>query len=65
MEAAAHAFGLLFLPLEAHDVELWIAERFVDHPAVQSLLDQLDTPALTARASALGGYDLALHGAGR
>jgi DNA-binding XRE family transcriptional regulator len=63
MEAAAHAFGLPFLPLEAHDVELWIAERFVDHPAVQSLLDQLDTQALTARASALGGYDLARHGA--
>jgi len=32
-EAAAHAFDLRFLALEDHTVELWLAERWLDHPA--------------------------------
>jgi hypothetical protein len=59
MEAAARAFGLGFTPLEVHEVELWLDERWADLPAARALVDQLDTPALARRASVLVGYDLA------
>ncbi len=62
MEAAAHAFGLAFQPLQAHSVELWIDRRWSELPAVLQLLEQLSSPAFMARATALGGYDL--HGCG-
>jgi DNA-binding XRE family transcriptional regulator len=35
MEAAARAFGLGFSPLEVHDVELWLDERWADLPAAR------------------------------
>lgn len=59
MEAAACAFGLGFAPLEVHEVELWIDERWAELPAARALVDQLDGPALSRRASVLVGYDLA------
>lgn len=58
-EAAARAFGLDFLSLEHHTVEVWVAERWSDHPAVETLGDLLGSAAFTDRVSQFGGYELA------
>jgi molybdate-binding protein len=57
-EAAAHAFGLRFLALEDHTVEIWLAERWIDHPGINALADLLATTAFTERVGQFGGYDL-------
>ena len=56
-EPAARAHGLRFLPLEAHEVELWIDERWIDHPSAQALGDLLSSAAFRERARLVGGYD--------
>lgn len=58
MEPAARAFGLGFVPIETHSVELWIGDRWRGEPAVAGLLDVLRSAALRARLEAVGGYDL-------
>jgi DNA-binding XRE family transcriptional regulator len=58
-EAAAHAFGLPFLGLEHHTVEIWVAKRWADHAAVEALGDVLRSAAFTARVAQFGGYELA------
>ena len=57
-EPAARAHGLRFLPLETHEVELWIDERWIDHPSAQALGDLLSSAAFRERARLVGGYDL-------
>jgi DNA-binding XRE family transcriptional regulator len=57
-EGAARAFDLLFAALEDHVVEVWTAERWVDHPGVNALIELLTTTAFTDRVSHFGGYDL-------
>jgi hypothetical protein len=57
-EAAAQAFGLRFLALEHHVVELWTAERWQDHPGIQALVELLNSTAFTERVGHYGGYDL-------
>jgi transcriptional regulator with XRE-family HTH domain len=57
-EAAARAFQLRFLPLEHHAVQIWLAERWRDHPAVEALGDLLGGAAFTERVAQFGGYDL-------
>jgi DNA-binding XRE family transcriptional regulator len=57
-EGAAHAFGLAFLPLEGHVVEIWTARRWLHHPGVGALAELLTTKAFTERVSHFGGYDL-------
>jgi hypothetical protein len=57
-EGAARAFGLDFLALENHVVEVWIAERWVDHPGVGALGELLATTGFTERVAHFGGYDL-------
>ena len=57
-EAAARAFGLRFLPIEAHVVELWAAERWLDHPGVNALAELLRSAAFVERVAHYGGYDL-------
>jgi hypothetical protein len=57
-EAAARAFGLRFLALEEHIVELWAAERWHEHPGVSALAELLNTRAFTERVGHYGGYDL-------
>jgi DNA-binding XRE family transcriptional regulator len=57
-EAAAYAFQLGFLPLEEHIVQIWIADRWLDHPGVAALRDLLATTAFTTRIAHFGGYDL-------
>ena len=57
-EGAARAFGLAFLPLEEHGVELWLAARWTDHPGANALAEVLAATAFTERVTHLGGYDL-------
>jgi DNA-binding XRE family transcriptional regulator len=58
-EAAAGAFGLHFLALEEHVVQIWLAERWRDHPGVEALGTLLTGAAFTERIAQFGGYDLA------
>jgi len=57
-EAAARAFDLRFLALEDHTVEIWIAQRWLDHPGAHALADLLTTTAFTERIAHHAGYDL-------
>ncbi len=57
-EGAARTFGLGFLPLEDHVVEIWINKRWLEHPGVSALGDLLATTAFTERVAQFGGYDL-------
>jgi len=57
-EAAARAFGLRFLPLEEHVVQIWLADRWRDHPGVETLGNLLAAAAFTERVAQFGGYDL-------
>jgi DNA-binding XRE family transcriptional regulator len=56
-EPAARAHGLRFLPLESHEAELWIDERWIDHPSAQALGDLLSSAAFRDRVRLMGGYD--------
>jgi transcriptional regulator with XRE-family HTH domain len=58
IEPVARTYDLEFQPLEEHRVELWIAERWMDHPGARALLEQLTSPILRARLDHVGGYDL-------
>ena len=58
-EAAARAFDLRFLALEDHTVEIWLAERWLDHPGTSALGELLCSTAFTERVAQFGGYDLA------
>jgi transcriptional regulator with XRE-family HTH domain/molybdate-binding protein len=62
MEPAARAFGLEFLALEEHAVELWIDARWVNLVAAKALVSVLGSPGLTQRMTQLAGYDLASCG---
>jgi molybdate-binding protein len=62
-ESAARAFGLRFHPLEEHVVQVWVAERWRDHPGVAALGDLLSSAAFLERVEQFGGYDLAGCGA--
>ncbi len=57
-EGAARAFDLRFRPLEDHVVEIWAAERWLDHTGINALADLLTTKAFTERIAHFGGYDL-------
>ncbi|HMO00345.1 MAG TPA: helix-turn-helix transcriptional regulator [Miltoncostaeaceae bacterium] len=59
---AARHHGLAFIPVETHDVELWIGERWLDHPGAEALLGLIRGDAFRARVGLIGGYDL--EGAG-
>lgn len=59
IEGAARTFGLRFLALEEHTVELWVAERWFEHPAIQTVAELLASSAFTERVARYGGYDLA------
>lgn len=59
MEAASRCFDLQFLPLETHDVELWVDERWRDLESVAALVETLSGSALRDRLELIGGYDLA------
>jgi hypothetical protein len=58
-ESAARAFGLHFISLEEHVVQIWLARRWRDHPGVEALGNLLAGGAFTERIAGFGGYDLA------
>lgn len=58
MRPAAHALGLDFATLEEHDVELWVAAPWRDHPGVQALCDLVSSSAFGRRLTPFEGYDL-------
>ncbi len=57
-EGAAYTFQLPFVALEEHIVEVWVTERWLDHPGVNALGELLATTAFTERVRHFGGYDL-------
>jgi hypothetical protein len=57
-EAAARAFDLRFLALEDHTVEIWVAQRWLDHPGTSALAELLSSAAFIERAAHFAGYDL-------
>jgi DNA-binding XRE family transcriptional regulator len=57
-EGAARTFDLSFLALEDHIVEVWISDRWLDHPGIDALGEVLTTSAFTERVARFGGYDL-------
>jgi DNA-binding XRE family transcriptional regulator len=57
-ESAAGAFDLGFLALEAHVVEVWVDDRWLEHPGIDALGEILQTTAFTERVANFGGYDL-------
>jgi DNA-binding XRE family transcriptional regulator len=61
-EGAARVFGLEFLPLETHDVEVWVAERWLGHPGIDAFGEVLATAAFIERVAQFGGYDLSRCG---
>lgn len=62
MPAAAAVAGLRFTPWEEHVVQLWVAQRYADHPGARSLLEAWCSTRVAAQLSRLGGY--LLKGAG-
>ena len=57
-EAAARAFGLRFVSLEEHTVEIWVDETWWSHPGVAALGDLLGSASFARRLAGFGGYDL-------
>lgn len=58
MEAAAVALGLSFTPLEEHEVELWVDQRWIGEPAVGALIGSLTSAGFAHRAATIPGYDV-------
>ena len=58
-ESAARAFALHFHPLEEHVVQVWLADRWREHPPFAAFGDVLTSAAFTERVEQFGGYDLA------
>src|SRR5437763_8701272 len=61
-EAAARAFELRFLALEEHVVQVWVAERWREHPAVDALGNLLAGAGFTDGVAQFGGYELSRRG---
>lgn len=57
-EAAAQTFGLRFVGLEHHTVEIWFAQPWSEHPGVDALGNLLRSSAFTERVALFGGYEL-------
>ena len=62
IEPVAARLGLGFHDLEEHGVELWVAERWLDHPGLEALVDLLGSAAFRDRLAPMPGYDLAQSG---
>ncbi|HYY44260.1 MAG TPA: substrate-binding domain-containing protein [Actinomycetota bacterium] len=53
IRSAAHAYGLSFLQLEEHEVDLFVADRFADHPGAGALQSVLSSTPFRARMEAM------------
>ena len=62
LEAMARQFRLGFLPLVTERYDIAIERRAYFEPRWQTLTAFCRTPAFTAKAAELGGYDLSSHG---
>jgi putative molybdopterin biosynthesis protein len=62
LRAAAHAFGLGFVPIAEVRFDLVIPAAHVEHPAVRVMLDVLQSRALRADLAALPGYEVSHTG---
>lgn len=58
IEAAARPFDLRFHALEEHVVEVWVADRWREHPGFVALGNILAGAAFTERIAHFGGYEL-------
>jgi PBP superfamily domain len=58
-ESAARAFGLSFMALEEHAVQVWVADRWTAQPAFAAFGEVISSAAFTSRVSQFGGYELA------
>lgn len=63
LRAAARALGLDFVPLALARFDLLIPRDLLDHPAVTTMLDVLQSRAFRADLRALSGYDADRTGA--
>lgn len=58
IEAAARTFELRFLALADHTVEIWLAERWLDHPGTDAVMQLLASAGFTERVANFAGYEL-------
>ncbi len=58
MEPAAVHSGLGFLPLEVHEVQMWIRSDHRDHSGAAAAIEVLGSRAFRQRLGAVGAYDL-------
>jgi molybdate-binding protein len=57
LRAVADSFGLDFVPLVAVSFDLLIPHQHLSHPAIEALLDALQSGSVRAALAALPGYD--------
>jgi excisionase family DNA binding protein len=62
LETVARQFNLGFVPLMSERYDLLVDRRCYFEPPLQSLFAFSRSPAFSAKAEAMGGYDLAGHG---
>jgi putative molybdopterin biosynthesis protein len=58
IEPAALAVGAVFEPFDLHDVEIWLAKRWIGEGFINQALSTLVSRQFQLRLSAVGGYDL-------
>ncbi len=57
MEPAALGLDLAFRALEEHIAELWVDQRWAEHPGVDAIGGVLRSAAFTTRLGLIGGYE--------
>lgn len=62
MGPAALGYQLAFTPLEEHVAEIWIDQRWTNHPGADTIGQVLHAAAFASRLALIGGYDLADSG---
>jgi molybdate-binding protein/DNA-binding XRE family transcriptional regulator len=60
--AAAHLFGLAFIPLVNERYDFVIRKQHLDLPRIQNLLDALSRSGFRRELEGLGGYDTSMAG---
>lgn len=62
IEPVAVAAGLEFRPVETHQVDLLVGNRWRDDPVVSTAITLMGSSRFLSRLKAFGGYDLSEHG---
>ena len=63
IEPTALAVGAAFHPIDRHEVQIWIADRFIDESYVTEALHMMVSRPFQLRLQSVGGYDLSQVGA--